>query len=432
VCCVISATSDGLPAEQRRRSEWRETNVRILTISEALPYPPDSGSPQRVYGLLLRLAREHEVWVATLLDAPAQAEGLAKVRDLGLHVEAAVYRRRTPVGHLPGLARYALQGKPLELRFKYSHELADTIRRLASQVDFDIVQIEHSDMALYLEALPAAARCRRILVFHNIIFRQWERIAQVERRPALRARAWLYSRMMRRWEPRYAARFDRCIAVSEADRALLKATNPNLRVDVAPNGVDTQRLQPLPREIGSRRVLFVGMMSYEANADAALFFCRQALPHLRRMVGDVETWIVGMNPPAEVLALAGDDVHVTGRVDDVAPYYQRSAVCVTPLRAGGGTRLKILEAMALGRPVVSSTVGCEGLDVRDGEHLLIADSPEQFARQTARLLSDERLCERIVRQARQLVEERYDWEVVAQRVQRIYADVLTDQEGSAA
>jgi len=410
---------------------WEKT-VRILTISEALPYPPDSGAPQRTYGLLLRLAREHEVWVATRLDAPAQAEGLAKVRDLGVRVESAVYQRRSPAAHLPGLARYALEGKPLELRFKYSKEFADKIHRLASEVDFDIVQIEHSDMAPYLEALPAAARCRRILVFHNVIFRQWERIARVERRPALRARAWLYSRMMRRWEPRYAARFDRCIAVSDADRALLQAANPDLRVDVAPNGVDTRRLQPLPREAGSRRLLFVGMMSYEANADAALFFCRQALPHLRRMVGEVETWIVGMNPPAEVLALAGDGIHVTGRVDDVVPYYQRSAVCVTPLRAGGGTRLKILEAMALGRPVVSTTVGCEGLDARDGEHLLIADSPEQFARQTALLLTDERLCKQIVRQARQLVEERYDWDVVARRVQGIYADVLTGQEGSAA
>jgi glycosyltransferase involved in cell wall biosynthesis len=134
-------------------------------------------------------------------------------------------------------------------------------------------------------------------------------------------------------------------------------------------------------------------------------------------------WIVGTNPTPEVTQLDGDGVHVTGRVDDVVPYYSRSTACVVPLRAGGGTRLKILEAMALGRPVVSTSLGCEGLEVVDGEHLFIADSPEQIADKVVRLLADQALRERIASNARQLVVARYDWDVIADSLMRTYAAV---------
>jgi glycosyltransferase involved in cell wall biosynthesis len=164
-------------------------------------------------------------------------------------------------------------------------------------------------------------------------------------------------------------------------------------------------------------------MNYVANFDAVLYFCSEILPRIRRVVSEVEVWVVGADPPPEVRRLSGDGVHVTGRVDDVVPYYRRSSVCVVPLRAGGGTRLKILEAMALGRPVVSTTIGCEGLDVVDGEHLLIADSPEQFADKTVRLLTDRASYQRITTKARQLVVDRYDWDVVARQLLEIYSEM---------
>jgi len=229
--------------------------------------------------------------------------------------------------------------------------------------------------------------------------------------------------MMRRWEPCYAERFGRCITVSEADRRLLRTVNPRLQVDVVANGVDTKVYQPLPQEGTSPSLLFIGKMSYRPNGDAVLYFCREILPRIRRMIGEVEMWIVGKDPLPEVRQLNGDGVYVTGRVDDVVPYYSRSTACVVPLRAGGGTRLKILEAMALGRPVVSTSVGAEGLDVVDGEHLLIADSPEQFAEKTVRLLTDRALYQRITTNARQLVVTRYDWDAIAGQLMQIYAEM---------
>jgi glycosyltransferase involved in cell wall biosynthesis len=290
--------------------------------------------------------------------------------------------------------------------------------------DFDIVHIEQSRMAMYLEDIPPGANCARILAFQNIASDQYARILQVERRQITRMRALFHSKLMRRWEPRYAERFDRCIAVSDEDKSLLLSANPSLQIKIIPNGVDAKVLQPLALEVTPPALLFIGTMSYAPCIDAVAYLCDQILPHIRRELSGVELWIVGADPTPEVSALNRDGIHVTGRVKDVVPYYRRSAVSVVPLRAGGGTRLKILEAMALGRPVVSTSIGCVGLDVVDGEHLLVADNPKQFSDQVVRLLSDRTLYERIRTNARQLVVNRYDWDIIVGQLLDAYYEII--------
>lgn len=398
--------------------------MRILIITNSIPYPTTSGDRVRTYSLIRRIAREHQVWLAALLDRPEEVESIPHMQEFCHRVEAANRQRSHPLAHLPGLLRYAVARKPLEFKFQHSEDLVHRIRCLVSSADFDVVHIEPSEMALYLEALQPDAHYKRILVFHNVASDQYARIFRVDRRPVGRMRALLHSQEMRRWEPRYAERFDRCVTVSEADRRLLLTANPRLQVHVIPNGVDTKVYQPLPQKGASPTLLFVGTMSYAACSDAVLYFCREILPHIRRMIGDVEMWIVGTDPPPDVRELDGDGVHVTGQVEDVVPYYTSSSVCVAPLRAGGGTRLKILEAMALGRPVVSSSVGCEGLDVVNGEHLLIADRPDHFAQEMVRILTDRGLHERITANARQLVVTRYDWDVIAKQLMQVYAEMV--------
>lgn len=202
--------------------------------------------------------------------------------------------------------------------------------------------------------------------------------------------------------------------------------NPRLQVDVIPNGVDIEKYQPLPLPSAneSPRLLFTGNMGYPPCTDAALYFCNEIFPIIRQRIHAAELWIVGRDPTPGVLQLNGNGVHVTGRVEDIVPYYQQSSVCVVPLRAGGGTRLKILEAMALGRPVVSTTIGCEGLNVVDGKHLLIADTPEQIAEKTLRLLSDRQLYQEISINGRQLVVDQYDWNSIADRLLQVYEELL--------
>ena len=397
--------------------------MRILFITDYLPYPLIAGDRIRVYNLVQRIARQHQVSLVGFLQTPDEANGVPHMQEFCYRVETANLRRRHKLARLPGLLRYVLAGIPFDFEFLHSEELANKIRQLVSTVDFDIVHIEQSRMALYMETLPLDAHFKRILAFQNVASIQYDRISHIALTPARKMRAWLHSRMLRRWEPRYAERFDRCITVSEVDRRLLMTANPRLQVDVVPNGVDTQLYQPLALEGTQPALLLVGNMSYAPCADGALWFCNQILPHIRRAIGDVQVWIVGISPPPEVVRLNGDGVHVTGRVEDVVPYYRPSTVCVMPLRAGGGTRLKILEAMALGRPAVSTAIGCEGLDVVDGRHLLIADAPEKFAEKTVRLLTDKALYQRMVTEARELAVARYDWDVVAGQLLDVYSEV---------
>lgn len=398
--------------------------MQILIIADYLPYPLIGGDRIRIYNLLRRIASRHEVSLAAFLDKPEDNERVAHLQQFCARVETASFQRRSRLARVPGLLRYALAGKPPELKLLHSEELGGKIRQLVSTMDFDIVQIEHARMGLYLETLPQNSRFKSILMFHDITFQQYRRVSHIEQRWDKKLRALLHGVAMRQWEPRYAERFDRCTTVSEADQRLLKRANPRLRVDVIPNGVDIQKYQRLAAENVSPVLLFIGSMGYPPCVDAVLYFCREIFPHIRCTIGAAELWIVGKDPRPEVLQLNGDGVHVTGRVDDVIPYYRQSAVCVVPLRAGGGTRLKILEAMALGRPVVSTPIGCEGLDVIDGEHLLIADNPKQFAEKTLRLLTDRQLYQHISANGRQLVETRYDWDKIAGRLMEIYAFML--------
>jgi sugar transferase (PEP-CTERM/EpsH1 system associated) len=399
--------------------------MRILIITDYLPYPPVTGDLQGVYNRLRRIAKQHEVSLVGFLESPDETEGVSHLQKFCYRVETANLQHRSRLRRLPRMLRYFLGGTPPELEFLYSEELVNKIRQLVSEVDFDIVQIEQSRMALYLKILPPNKHFKRILFFHNIASFQYNRISRVERNLLRKMRAWLHGQMMRRWEPRYAERFDCCITVSELDRQLLITTNPRLRVDVVNNGIDTKIYRPLVLEELKPILLLVGSMSYAPNADSAVWFCEEMLPLIRSALGEVQVWIVGLSPPPEVIKLSGNGVHVTGRVEDVLPYYSRSTVCVVPLRAGGGTRGKILEAMALGRPVVSTSIGCEGLDAVANRHLLVADDPQRFAEKTVRLLIDRELYQRIITEARKFVLARYDWDLAAKKLLDVYSEITT-------
>lgn len=397
--------------------------MRILVIADISPYPLTSGDRIREYNLIRRMADQHEVWLAVILENPSDQAGIEHLSSFCAGVEYAYIQRHHPIYHIPGLLKFGLAGKPLELKFRHSSDLANKIKQMAQKNHFDIVMIINSHTAQYLDILPSANGRKSVLMLENIEFAQYESLSHIERRPLNKIRAWINWRMMLRWEPSYAEKFDRCITVSENDRAILKAANSNLEIDVIPNGVDIHQYQMLLSPLDAYSLLFIGKMSYTPCSDAAVFFCREIFPLIQKKQEKAELWIVGREPPKEVMELNGNGVHVTGWVEDVVPYYQRSQICVVPLRAGGGTRLKILEAMALGRPVVSTSIGCEGLDVTDGLNIMIADKPEEFAEKTWQLMNDAHLYRSITQNARLLVEEQYDWDILADRLVRIFAEV---------
>jgi glycosyltransferase involved in cell wall biosynthesis len=215
------------------------------------------------------------------------------------------------------------------------------------------------------------------------------------------------------------------VAVSEADKAALQRLVPGLNVTVVPNAVDVEyytsadiRPSPLP----PRSLIFTGKMDFRPNVDAVLWFCQEVLPLVRREMTDVSFYIVGQSPHRRVLRLADDPaVTVTGYVDDVRPYITGASVYVVPLRIGGGTRLKVLEAMAMSKPIVSTSLGCEGFEgLAPGRELSVADTPEEFAQQVIELLYDAPRRERLGQAAHRFVEERYDWRLIVPKLERAY------------
>ena len=399
--------------------------MRILVITNWLPFPPNEGLRLRTYNLLQRIGREHEVWLASVVRSVEEAEGVSHLLPFCKGVETVQIEEESALSRPVELFRYLLSGTPPDLRLHMHTKLIQQVQSLVERIDFDIVNIVDSYMGLYEQALPRDMSYKTVLEFIDVVYRKYDRMYRLEPKMNRKIRLWLHSVMMRWWEPRYAERFDHCIAVSEVDRQALRTANPRLMVDVVPNGVDTRLYQPLPFGGSQPVLLFVGNMNYRPNVDAVLHFHRSILPRIQHAIPATQLHIVGKDPGAEIKQLAGNGVDVIGSVEDLQPYYRQSTVCIVPLRAGSGTRLKILEAMALGRPVVSTSLGCEGLDVIDGEHLLIADTAEEFAEKVALLLNDEPLRHRIVSSARQFVVSRYDWDVLAAKLIQIYSELVT-------
>jgi sugar transferase (PEP-CTERM/EpsH1 system associated) len=398
--------------------------MRILNITNIIPHPPLTGAPLRTYNLLRRLAKDHDIYIAGFSDSGVQKEEAARLFEF-CRGSLVVEGQPKKASHLFwNLMKWPSRRGPLELRLSFSDELAKGIRRLIAEVDFDIIQIEHGNMGLYLEAFPAHLRKRVAWILHDIDFDKFKRIAQIERRVDRKLRSWTYATTMKWWQPRFAQKFGLCLTMSEIDKRLLVTRNTRLRVEVSPSGVDTDLYQPLPEESETPAILFIGHMGYPPNIDAVRYFHKDILPLIRQRVADAEFWIVGLNPGEAIKKLAGDGVFVRGNVSNVEPYYRRSRVCVVPLRAGSGVRMKILEAMALGRPVVSTSLGAEGLDVVEGKHIVIADDSIGFAERTVDLLSDQTLRTRMTREAREHVVASYDWDVLATKLLLLFQKMV--------
>lgn len=403
--------------------------MRILLISNNLPFPPNSGFPLRVYNLLYRIAKEHDVWLATFTAGHEKPADIDHLREICREVVTVPLAHRGALSNPWQAVRYFFKGIPPTLRAYESWEFAEKILALISKIDFDVIQIEDSHMGIYLDYLPDAIHAKTILTFHDVNFHKHEKMSQLEPKRARKLRTWLHARLMRGWEPYQAQRFGHCVTMSESDKALLLAANPNLKITVLPNGVDTRNYAPLPFPKNAARLLFVGNMAYRPNIDAVTYFCQSIYPKIKAEYPSIEFWIVGKDPAPEVANLKGNGIHVTGQVDDLGSYYNDSIICVVPLRAGGGTRLKILEAMALGRPVVTTSIGCEGLDVKDGQHLFIADMPDLFAAHVLQLLKDKQQWLDMTRQARALAVGHYEWDLIARQHIQLYEELCGENRG---
>ncbi|HEU4630403.1 MAG TPA: glycosyltransferase [Gemmatimonadaceae bacterium] len=391
--------------------------MHILWIKTELLHPVDKGGRIRTYQMLRALRREHRITYLTLDDGTAAPDALARAEEYCHEVVRVPFAppAKGTAGFYLDLARNLASRLPYAVAKYRSRELRRRVTELTARGDVDVVVCDFLFPSLNVpDGLPVPT----VLFQHNVEAMIWERHAAVAAHPVKRAYMGAQWRRMRRFERAECRRFDRVVAVSAQDAETFRTAYAVADVVDVPTGVDIEYFRPsgtitrAPAEL-----VFTGSMDWMPNEDAIRWFAAEVLPRIRRDVAGVHLTVVGRHPTAAVRALAESDpaIRVTGGVPDVRPYIEAASVFVVPIRVGGGTRLKIFEAMAMECPVVSTTIGAEGLPVRPGTDLEIADDAEGFAGAVVGLLRTPDRAATLARTAAAAVRAEYGWDGVARR-----------------
>lgn len=387
--------------------------MRILFVAPTLPIPT-SGGRTRLFNLIKQLASRHEVSVISFVQ-PSEADLVPMVEPYCDHVELVPFEGFEPLSkwrnRLRGWGRILFSRRPGYAYTFPVDRMRTPLYRFLQTHSFDVVVFE---MLYLVELLGQVRNTPAILAEQNVESDIVRRPYSKASNPVHKLRDWLIWRKLLAFERRWVRRFSVCVAVSEHDAAMLREMSPATQVHVVPNGVDSRSFAPRTNQPDAETLLFFGTLSYGPNAEGLIWFCQEILPRVRRSKPDVKLEVVGLNPPPRMVDLGRlPGVQVIGFVPDIRPKLWSATICVVPLLVGGGTRLKILEALAAGCPVISTAIGAEGLSLVAGEHLLIADTPDQFAQGILALLESAELRRRLADAGREAVTQRYDWEQIA-------------------
>ena len=398
--------------------------MNLLVLSPFYPWPLEQGGKIRVFNLVRQLAHHHEVTLACLAEAePADRGPLTEFCREVLTVPR-------PPSPLRDLASFLGRGEAYNVARYASHSFRQALAQLATRQRFDLVLVEFSLLWPYAGLFPGVPV---VLDAHNVEAEIVRQLGESCRNPLKRLLYQREERLLRHLEEAAWRECALCLAVSVREQATIAAAcGVPGKVESVPNGVDLERFDFQPKERPGIKVLFLGGMEYGPNLDAGRWFLTDVFPKLRNTLPAVEVDVVGRQLAKLGDLVAQPGVRIHENVPDVLPFFRGADLLAVPLRLGAGTRLKILEAMAAGLPVVATAKGCEGIAAVDGEHLLVADGTEVFARAVARLLADCELAGRLAHNARQLVTERYSWEELGARLEGLLAGVARVARGGSA
>jgi sugar transferase (PEP-CTERM/EpsH1 system associated) len=400
-------------------------SLSILFVSATVPYPAIDGGRIRVLSLVSNLCRNNKVTFLTFIKSSEDKRGAQYLRDMGIEVVEVKWDYDKVLDALLSVLKQIISGKPLTIAKYYSPTMADELGNLLKSRSFDVLHFEMLHTGQYLLRIPNGYTAKKVLDQQNIDSCIWQRLASTERNPFKKLLYhWQYKAFFR-FENKLCPIFNECVCVSEEDSNRLASICPGANINVVPNGVDVDYFSPTETEENESSIVFVGSMDWQPNEDAVLYFCDSIFPLVKPEIPEVKFYIVGSNPTDRVLKLKSmDGVVVTGLVDDVRPYMAESAVYIVPLRIGGGTRLKILQAFAMKKAVISTSVGCEGLGLVHGEHILISDDPKEFADNVIKLARDKQLRRKLGENGRLLVQDKYDWKAIAEKLDGVYRRLI--------
>lgn len=406
--------------------------MRILWLKTELLHPVDKGGKIRTYNMLKELKRDHYITYLALDDGSADLAAREQAREYCHELVCVPHNQREKFSK----GFYAELLFNLACRFPYAikkYESPSMRREIFERANSRTFDVVISDFLAPAINVPRDLSCPSILFQHNVEATIWKRHFEVQGNPVKKIYLQQQWRKMQKFEKEMCSRFDSVIAVSTEDADQMRKEYSVSAVFEVPTGVDTDFFTPSGEEVVEpHNVVFTGSMDWLPNEDAICYYTDQILPIIRRSLPDVTLTVVGRNPYLGLVELGRKDtsIVVTGRVEDVRPYIERAAVYVVPLRIGAGTRLKIFEAMAMEKAIVSTSVGAEGLPVTDGRELVIADTPETFAAAVIDLLMNPPLAKKMGQQAGQVVRERFGWNGVAKRFAEICEATIRDHRSS--
>ena len=391
--------------------------MNILFLCHRVPYPPKRGGKIRPFNMIRHLARSHEVAVATLVRSAQEESDAEQLRS---YCDELYVGRISPFAAWARFGLYGLVGRPATFGYFHSPALYRQVRRLLTMRNFDAILVHCSSMGHYVAHHDG---CRKVMDFGDADSEKWLEYAATSPAPV----SWAFrleGNRVRKAEQRLGALFDAGSVNAPRERDVL-AGYVRSPIAVIPNGVDLEYFQPSPSSGQGyipNRIIFTGNMSYRPNVEAVRHFAAKIFPRVLREIPDAQFHIVGMDPAPAVRRLAdGNRIIVTGRVDDIRPYFDSAAVAIAPLRVARGLQNKVLEAMAMRVPVVSSPAAFAGINAVAGQDLLVAGQPGEFSRAIVTLLRDPTARERVAAAGRTCVETNHNWSQLLERLEDLVA-----------
>lgn len=387
--------------------------LKVLWLSHFVPYPPKGGAFQRSFNIIRGIGAVHELHLLALrhkIDTHPPEETSGAAEELARFCKSIRIidgtRTTLPRGLATRLPRL-VAGVPLTVSVSDLSEMHQAIGDEVCRHSFDLVHFDTIGLACYLGDVVGIPS---VINHHNAESFMMRRRTKLERSQFKRILFLLEAHMLRQYEAKMCPRFKDNFVVSELDAQQLSEVAPSAHYSVIPNGVDIDYFKKMP-PVSNHRMVFAGRLDQYSNRDAILYFIGEIWPRILKSFPDASLDILGSNATSELNALAHrySSIRLRGFVPDIRPYFQTATVAVCPIRDGGGTRLKILDNLAMGKPIVTTTIGIEGIAATPERDLLVADSPEDFAAQVARVFTDEALRGRLSEAARRLAEERYSW-----------------------
>jgi sugar transferase (PEP-CTERM/EpsH1 system associated) len=391
--------------------------MNILFLAPRLPLPADTGGKIRTLNILKQLAKDNHICLLCFSFEESDHFYAQTLKESGIEVQLVPM---SPISLFEKVTGVIFNKLPFSISKYHTKQMGEQIYKLLAKQCFDAIHIDHLHMAVYKDCFKNIP-C--FLDEHNVEYKILERCALVEKSWPKRMLYNNQSKKMKRFELQKIKEFNGVFACSIEDQWLLKVSDKT-PIHVIPNGVDTEFFNLQQNLAKEDALVFTGSMDWLPNDDAITYFCKEILPIVWQKYSAIKLYVVGKNPSKLVKELAENDkrVEVTGRVDDVRPFVARSKVFIVPLRIGGGTRLKILEAMAMGKAIVSTTIGAEGIECKDGLDIAIADTPDTFAQKIIDLTKQSEVGENMGLKGRNLVCQKYDWSIVGKKLNTIYRE----------